>query len=135
ERASVPPDLIERQRRMWCWPWHAPNRNLVAGLMKSLFRLFAVSCTYCSATIGALTPVNNARLFGLGPQWAKRSEDFSGVPKLKSGSDCDCVRTEFVSRAGPERWPARFFSATRRKTLEPMASPGLILGCGNVVRR
>jgi hypothetical protein len=30
---------------MWCWPWHAPNRNLVAGLMKSLFRLFAVSCT------------------------------------------------------------------------------------------
>jgi hypothetical protein len=23
---------------MWCWPWHAPNRNLVAGLMKSLFR-------------------------------------------------------------------------------------------------
>ena len=44
---------------MWCSPWHAPNRNLVAGLMKSLFRLFAVSCTYCSATIGALTPVNN----------------------------------------------------------------------------
>ena len=75
---------------MWCWPWHAPNRNLVAGLMKSLFRLFAVSCTYCSATIGALTSVNNARLFGLGPRWAKRSEDFSRVPKLKSRSDCDC---------------------------------------------
>jgi hypothetical protein len=86
---------------MWCWPWHAPNRNLVAGLMKSLFRLFAVSCTYCSATIGALTPVNNARL-GPGPRWAKRSEDFSRVPKLKSRSDCDCVRPEFVSRAGPE---------------------------------
>jgi hypothetical protein len=48
---------------MWCWPWHAPNRNLVAGLMKSLFRLFAVICIYGSAAIGALTPVNNARPF------------------------------------------------------------------------
>jgi len=34
--------------------------------MKSLFRLFAVSCTYCSATIAALTAVNNARLLGPG---------------------------------------------------------------------
>jgi hypothetical protein len=69
---------------MWCWPWHAPNRNLVAGLMKSLFRLFAVSCTYCSAAIGALTPVNNARLFGPGPRWAKRSEVSAAFRKLNS---------------------------------------------------
>src|SRR6202030_3876376 len=69
---------------MWCWPWHAPNRNLVAGLMKSLFRLFAVSCTYCSAAIGALTPINNTLLFGPGPRWAKRSEVSAAFRKSNS---------------------------------------------------
>jgi hypothetical protein len=54
----------------------------VAGLMKSLFRLFAVTCTYCNAAIDALTPVNNARLFSR-LLMAKRSEEFAALRKFK----------------------------------------------------
>jgi hypothetical protein len=86
---------------MWCWPWHAPNRNLVAGLMKSLFRLFAVSCTYCSAAIGALTLVNNTRLFGPGPRWAKRSEVSAAF--RKSNSDLIAMPSEQNLFLGPDQ--------------------------------
>jgi hypothetical protein len=67
---------------MWCWPWHAPNRNLVAGLMKSLFRLFAVSCTYFKAAIDALTPVNNAR-FSVQASDGQAIGGVCGAPKIK----------------------------------------------------
>jgi hypothetical protein len=55
---------------------------MVADLMKSLFRLFAVTCTYCNAAIDALTPVNNARLFSR-LLMAKRSEEFAALRKFK----------------------------------------------------
>jgi hypothetical protein len=49
--------------------------------MKSLFRLFAVTCDYCNPAIDALTPVNNARLFDPGP-YGPRDPRIS-VPKVK----------------------------------------------------
>jgi hypothetical protein len=86
---------------MWCWPWHAPNRNLVAGLMKSLFRLFAVTCTYCNAAIDALTPVNTARLFGPDPD-APSDPRFSAAFR-KSNSDLIGMPSEQNFLLGPEQ--------------------------------
>jgi hypothetical protein len=70
-------------------------------LMKSLFRLFAVSCTYCSAAVGALTPVNNTQLFGPGPRWAKRSE-VSAVFR-KSNSELIAMPSEQICFSGRTR--------------------------------
>src|ERR1700730_5174844 len=96
---------------MWGWPWHAPNRNLVAGLMNSLFRLFAVSCTYCSATIGALTPVNNARLFGPGPDGP--SDQRISAASRKSNSDLIAIPSEQNLFVGPDqRYGQPDFSAS-----------------------
>jgi hypothetical protein len=69
--------------------------------MKSVFRLFAVGSTYCSVAIGALTPVNNARLFGPGPRWAKRSE--VSAPFQKSNGNPIAMPFEQNSFLGPNQ--------------------------------
>ena len=95
---------------MWCWPWHAPNRNLVAGLMESLFRLFAVSCTYRNAAISALTPVNNARLFGAapdGPSFQRISAALIAMAHARNlflGPDQRDGQPDFSASPGEKHW-------------------------------
>jgi hypothetical protein len=81
--------------------------------MKSLFRLFAVSCTYCSAAIGALTPVNNARLFGPGKRsevsaaFRKSNSDLIAMPSAQNlflGPDRRDGQPDFSASPGEKHW-------------------------------